>query len=168
MYIYITYIVSHSTRNTCVISQLIDVRFFRSTNRWLLQPAPYDKSCRSFGKHFVLSSKHPQLYCACTPQPQVRLVNSSEIQQVRLGRLTLLIFVPTFLSFISHATLLLLYSRVSSFSYFSFAVPMREVSCMGYTPRAWDPRSVQSMLNNPLYLGVLGSCYVACNWTALN
>ena len=29
--------------------------------------------------------------------------------------------------------------RVSS-SYFTFAVPMREVSCVGYTPRAWGPR----------------------------
>ena len=24
---------------------------------------------------------------------------------------------------------------------------MREVSCVGYTPRAWDPRSLQSILD---------------------
>ena len=34
------------------------------------------------------------------------------------------------------------------------AVPMRKVYCVGYTPRAWDPRSLQSMLNDYLYLGL--------------
>ena len=28
---------------------------------------------------------------------------------------------------------------------------MREVSCVGYTPRAWDPRSLWSMVNDLLY-----------------
>ena len=40
-------------------------------------------------------------------------------------------------------------------SCFTPAVPMLEVSCVGYTPRAWDPRSLQSMLNGPLYFGLL-------------
>ena len=30
----------------------------------------------------------------------------------------------------------------TSSSYFAFAVPMREVYCAGYTPHAWDPRSL--------------------------
>ena len=29
----------------------------------------------------------------------------------------------------------------ASSSYFTLPVPMREVSCVGDTPRAWDPRS---------------------------
>ena len=36
-------------------------------------------------------------------------------------------------------------------SRFTFAVPMRDVYLVGYTPHAWDPRSLQSMLNRPLY-----------------
>ena len=43
----------------------------------------------------------------------------------------------------------------NSSSCFTLAVPMREVSCVGYTPRAWDPRSLQSMLNGPAYFGRL-------------
>ena len=38
---------------------------------------------------------------------------------------------------------------------FTLAVSMREVSFVVYTPRAWDPRSLQSMLNSPLYFGLL-------------
>ena len=38
---------------------------------------------------------------------------------------------------------------------FALAVSMREVYCVEYTPRAWDPRSLQSILDVPLYFGVL-------------
>ena len=36
------------------------------------------------------------------------------------------------------------YSHYSYVRYFLFAlaIPMREVYCVGYTPRAWDPRSL--------------------------
>ena len=40
----------------------------------------------------------------------------------------------------------------ASSSYFFLAIPMREVSCMGYIPRAWDPRSLQCILDCPLYV----------------
>ena len=36
---------------------------------------------------------------------------------------------------------------------FNLAVFMREVSCVGYTLRAWGPFSLQSMLDGPLYFG---------------
>ena len=39
-------------------------------------------------------------------------------------------------------------------SSFTLAVSMREVNCAGYTP-AWDPRSLQSMLNGLLYFSLL-------------
>ena len=60
---------------------------------------------------------------------------------------------------------LALFVSVSS-SCFTLAVP--QVYCVGYTPRAWDPRLLQSMLNGPLYFGLLGSSYVAWKRTALN
>ena len=34
------------------------------------------------------------------------------------------------------------------------------VSCVRYTPRAWDPRSQQSILDCPFYFCLFGSCYV--------
>ena len=40
-------------------------------------------------------------------------------------------------------------------SSFILAVSMREVYCVGYTPHAWDPRSLQSILDVPLYFGPL-------------
>ena len=43
---------------------------------------------------------------------------------------------------------------VSSFSYFTLAVHMREASRVRYTPRAWDPPFLLSMLNGLLYLGL--------------
>ena len=51
-------------------------------------------------------------------------------------------------------TLLLSFLSVFS-SCFTFAVPMRLVSCVGYTPHAWDPRSLLSMLIGLLYFGLL-------------
>ena len=39
----------------------------------------------------------------------------------------------------------------ASFSYFTLALPIREIYCVEYTPRAWDARSLQSILNGPLY-----------------
>ena len=35
----------------------------------------------------------------------------------------------------------------ASSSCFSLAVSMHEASCVGYTPRAWDPRSLRSILD---------------------
>ena len=43
----------------------------------------------------------------------------------------------------------------ASTSYLTLTVLMREVSCVGYTPRAWNPRSLWSMLDGPLYFGLL-------------
>ena len=40
---------------------------------------------------------------------------------------------------------------VSSSSCIILAVLMREVSCVGYIPRTWDPRSLQPILDGPLY-----------------
>ena len=39
----------------------------------------------------------------------------------------------------------------ASSSCFTLAVPMCKTYCVAYTPRAWDPRSLLSMLNDPLY-----------------
>ena len=36
-------------------------------------------------------------------------------------------------------------------SCFTLSVPMREVYCVRYTPRAWDSRSLLSILDVPLY-----------------
>ena len=36
-------------------------------------------------------------------------------------------------------------------SSFTLVVSIREVQCVRYTPRIWDPHSHQSMLNGPLY-----------------
>ena len=44
---------------------------------------------------------------------------------------------------ISYYSITMILLSVSS-SCFTLAVPMREVSCVGYTPRAWDPRSVHN------------------------
>ena len=61
--------------------------------------------------------------------------------------------VPTFLLLqISHNSLAMILVSASS-SYFTLAVPMREVYCVGYAPRAWDPRSLLSILDGPLYFG---------------
>ena len=48
-------------------------------------------------------------------------------------------FVPMFLS--SYYSLTIILVSTSS-SCFTLAVPMREVYCVEYTPRAWDPRSL--------------------------
>ena len=32
---------------------------------------------------------------------------------------------------------------------------MRDVSCVKYTPRAWDARSLQPKLIDPLYFGIM-------------
>ena len=37
---------------------------------------------------------------------------------------------------------------------FTPAAPIRYVFCVGHTPRAWHPRSQQSMLYGPLYFGL--------------
>ena len=39
--------------------------------------------------------------------------------------------------------------------------PLFAYSLRRCLPRAWDPRSLQFMLNGPLYFGLLGSCLVA-------
>ena len=66
--------------------------------------------------------------------------------------LGLLPFVPTILSSILLTTPLTIILESAPSSCFTLAVPMRGVSCVGYTPITWDPRSLQSMLNGPLYL----------------
>ena len=67
--------------------------------------------------------------------------------------LILLTFLPsTFL------TILLLFSCLL----LPLAVPMREVSCVGYRPRAWDLRSLLSMLNGPLYKPCTNKWWVTC------
>ena len=45
----------------------------------------------------------------------------------------------------------------ASSSYFTLAVPMHEVPCVGYTPHAWDPRSLQSIRNGLMYFRPLNS-----------
>ena len=42
-------------------------------------------------------------------------------------------------------------SSVCFYSYFTLAVPMREVSCVGYTLRSWNLRTILSMLSGLLY-----------------
>ena len=61
-----------------------------------------------------------------------------------------------FLSFIFHTISLILVSASSSC--YTLAVPMREVSCVGYRPRAWDLRSLQCALDDPLHLCLYGPC----------
>ena len=60
--------------------------------------------------------------------------------------------VPYF--YISYYSLTITLARTSSVT---LAVHMRKVYCLGYTPRAWDPRSLQSILNVPLVF--LARCY---------
>ena len=43
----------------------------------------------------------------------------------------------------------------ASSSYLTLAVPMLEVSFVGYTSRAWDLSSLKSILDGPLYFGAL-------------
>ena len=57
-------------------------------------------------------------------------------------------YVPSFqISYYSRAIIL-----VSASYCFTLDVLMLEVSCVGYTPRAWDPRFLQSILDGPLYI----------------
>ena len=74
---------------------------------------------------------------------------SSKIRSLALvtSCLGLFPFVSTVLS--SFHIIMILVSAPSS--YFTLAVSMREVLCVGYTPREWDPRSLQSILNGLLY-----------------
>ena len=58
-------------------------------------------------------------------------------------------FLPTFLSSRFLTTRLLLFLSVSS-SCFTLVL-MREVSCVGYIPRAWDTSSLQSILDGLLF-----------------
>ena len=46
------------------------------------------------------------------------------------------------------------------YSCFTFAITTRNTSCITYTSRAWDPRSLQFILDNPLYfIAKLPQCY---------
>ena len=58
-----------------------------------------------------------------------------------------ILFVPTTSSFA-----IILVSAPSSC--FTLDAPMREVSCVGYTPRAWEPGSLQC----PYYIDMIVSC----------
>ena len=49
---------------------------------------------------------------------------------------------------ISYYSLAIILVSVSS-SFITLAIPMREVFCVGYTPRAWDPRYLQAILDGP-------------------
>ena len=51
---------------------------------------------------------------------------------------------------ISYYSLTIILVSAPTFS-FTLAVPICEVYCVGYAPRAWDPRSLQSILDVPLY-----------------
>ena len=42
-------------------------------------------------------------------------------------------------------------TTTTTYSLFIYAVPMREVSCVRYTPCTWDPSSLQAILDGPLY-----------------
>ena len=69
--------------------------------------------------------------------------------------LELFLFVPR--SFLPEFILLSCDHSWSAFSScFTLAVTMREVYCVGYTPRAWDPRTLQSILDGPLYFEAKG------------
>ena len=43
---------------------------------------------------------------------------------------------------------------MSTSSCFTLAIPMLEVSCVKHTHSAWDPRSLQSILDSPLFIVV--------------
>ena len=76
---------------------------------------------------------------------QLSVVQILSASQVLFEIFPLRAHVPS--SHISYYSRIILVS-VSSSS-FTLAVPMRRVSSVGYTPRAWDPRSLQSLLNVP-------------------
>ena len=75
-----------------------------------------------------------------------------------LGLFYLRAYIPFF--HISYSSTMILVSASSSC--FALAVPMREVSCVGYTPRAWDPSSLQS-IHTPGPLVFRGAAMVYCN-----
>ena len=58
--------------------------------------------------------------------------------------------VPTFL-FISLTTILPLFLCLLFHLSFTLAVPMCEVASVGHAPRAWDPCSLQAILDGILY-----------------
>ena len=62
--------------------------------------------------------------------------------------------VPSFHISYYPLIIILVSAHISSFT---FAVSMREVYCVVYTPRAWDPRSLQSILNIPLVFYVFAT-----------
>ena len=62
---------------------------------------------------------------------------------------------------ISFLTPLLIILVSDSFSCFSFVVSMHEISCVGYTPCARDPRPLQPVLDGPCIsrrIGLIGRC----------
>ena len=64
------------------------------------------------------------------------------VSQALFGTFPLRIQVPFF--HISYYSLTIILVSAPS-SCFTLAVPMREVYCVRYTPRAWDPRSLYSL-----------------------
>ena len=80
----------------------------------------------------------------------------------RYSKTLLVIFLSlsTFLFKISYSSLAIILAFASS-SCFTLAVPMREVYCVGYKPRAleWDPRSLHAVYTidalNALYIIIM-------------
>ena len=74
-----------------------------------------------------------------------------ELVRTCLGRFYFVSCSRFFLSYFILPNILLLFLCAPTSS-FTLAVPMREVYCvrlLRYTPRAWDPHSLQSILNSP-------------------
>ena len=72
------------------------------------------------------------------------IVKASALVRLCLGFFSFRDHIPFFqISYYSLAIILV----SAFFSSFTLAVPMREVSCVGYEPRAWDPCSLQPILD---------------------
>ena len=87
---------------------------------------------------------------------QVRLISQFNlwqgvisVNQALFGTFLLRAHVPSFYTSYYSLTITLVSAPTSCFT---FAVSMREVYCVGCTPRAWDPRSLQSILDHSMHL----------------
>ena len=106
--------------------------------------------------------------CWCYSFPWGRDSNPSGsfiVRSLALVRLCLglFLFVSTFLSSLFLTTRITMILVSGSSSYFTLALPMREVSCVRNAPRACDPRYL-SMLNCIFYfgLGMSSQLYASC------
>ena len=78
--------------------------------------------------------------------------NIEKFSAVRMFFRTLCVHFPSFHISYYSLTIILVSSPSSCFH---LAVPILRVSCAGYTPRAWDPRSLYTILNVPPCVSVL-------------